>query len=416
MQKNILDEVYDQIKRHSKFDHEEQYDCNTLWAVGSYFLGYEDIRVFDNFPMLAFMSPEPDSGKTNALKVTSKLAFNATNPGSFTTAGILRKIDKSKGQIITICLDDLDTKCVHGKDNSDLVMLFNLGYERGALIHRCSQSSDGLIETPAYCPKAFSALSIARIPGATLTRTFIINMRPKTVDDEDILEEIDKVSLEALRKRLEAWAPTIVDQLKAIELPAEDIKFLINRKRQIFRPLLAISKIISKDWYERALNVAMFFTGQQTEKTLTHRILREAYRIFRTGNHADRIHGGTLLEALHELGIHSWLDQSQLASHLATYGIKPRQMKIGNINRNGYDWHSFLKPFATYITKEEEEEVEIEIGIRTKVEEVDKVDTFRKQLEADETDGAHSRLPSTMSTLSTLGTASFKDFARELNQ
>src|SRR6266446_10953674 len=97
-EQNILDKTYDQIKRHSKFDHEEQYYLNTLWVIGSYFLGYKDIRTFDHFPMLAFMSPEPDSGKTNALKVTSKLAFNATNPGSFTTAGILRKIDKSKGE------------------------------------------------------------------------------------------------------------------------------------------------------------------------------------------------------------------------------------------------------------------------------------------------------------------------------
>jgi hypothetical protein len=314
-QENILDQVYYQIKRHSKFDHEEQYDFNTLWAVGSYFLGYKDIGVFDHFPMLAFMSPEPDSGKTNALKVTSKLAFNATNPGSFTTAGILRKIDKSKGEIITICMDDLDTKFVHGKDNSDLVMLFNLGYERDSFINRCSQNGDGLIETPAYCPKAFSALSIAKIPGATLTRTFIINMRPKTADD-NILEDLDKLALETLQKHIGAWAPAAVDQLKAAEIPADDIKFLINRKRQILKPLLALARVTSDEWYQRALKACMFFTGQQTEKTLTHKILRGSYHVFRTGNHEDRIHSSMLLEALNELGIPNWLDQSQLANHL----------------------------------------------------------------------------------------------------
>lgn len=354
----ILDEVYGQIKRHSKFDHEEQYFLNTLWTVGSYFLGYSDIRTFDNFPMLAFMSPEPDSGKTNALKVTSRLAFNATNPGSFTTAGILRKIDKSDG-IITICLDDLDTKFVHGKDNSDLVMLFNLGYERDAFIYRCSQSNDTLIETPAYCPKAFSALSIARIPGATLTRTFIIYMRPKTIDDGDILDEMDKVALETLRQHIEAWAPTVVGKLKDIEIPTNDIEFLINRNRQVFKPLLAIAKATSEEWYQRALRAALFFTGQQTEKTLTHRILFGAYRIHKTGILDDKIHSSTLLEELHELGIPRWVDQSQLANHLLTYGIKPRQMKIANLNRNGYDWHSFRAPFATYITKKEMEEVEV---------------------------------------------------------
>src|SRR3974390_3328624 len=104
MHENILDDIYGQIKNHSIFDHEEQYDLNSLWDAGTYFLGYKHIRVFDNFPMLAFMSPELDSGKTTALKVTSRLAFNATPPGSFTTASILRKIDESD-KIITICID-----------------------------------------------------------------------------------------------------------------------------------------------------------------------------------------------------------------------------------------------------------------------------------------------------------------------
>jgi hypothetical protein len=373
---NILDEVCTQIKRHSKFDHEEQYDFNTLWAVGTYFVAYDDIRVFDHYPMLAFMSPEPDSGKTNALKVTSKLAFNATPPGSFTTASILRKIDRSD-KLITICLDDLDTKFTHGKDNSDLVMLFNLGYERGALITRCSQNTDGLIETPAYCPKAFSGLKIAKIPGPTMTRTFVINMRPKTEDDV-VLDGIDDASLEAVRKRIEEWAPTIVDQLKAVEIPADDISSIINRKRQLLKPLLALARVTSSEWYQRALNVARFFTEQQTEKTLTHKILFASYRVFREGEYPDRIHSHTLLEELYRLGIPEYVELSQLASHLSTYDIKPKQMKIKDQNRNGYEWRTFLKPFADYITNKEVEEVEIEIGIRAKVEEVDVVDAFRK--------------------------------------
>jgi hypothetical protein len=71
-----------------------------------------------------------------------------------------------------------------------------------------------------------------------------------------------------------------------------------------------------------------------------------------------------LLEALHELGIPSWLDQSHLANHLAGYDVKPRQMKINDLNRNGYDWDAFMKPFRMYVTKKETEEVEQEIGVR----------------------------------------------------
>jgi hypothetical protein len=197
---------------------------------------------------------------------------------------------------------------------------------------------------------------------------------------------------------------------------------------------LAVAKVISDEWYRKALKAARFFTeGQHTEKTLTHKILRGSYRVFRAGSHSDKLHGSTLLEALYELGIPSWVDQSQLANHLSTYGIKPRQIKINGLNRNGYDWHYFLKAFSTYITKEEEEEIEIEIGIRREVEVVDVVDgsgisateyrvnpdthhplpSTASTCSTNMNMETYSTLPSTLSTSST-GVSSLKDFARIL--
>jgi hypothetical protein len=359
----LLDNIYYQIKRHSKFEHEEQYDLNTLWDLGSYFLSYEGLRLFDHYPMLAFMSPEPDSGKTNALEVTSRLACNATPPSSLTTAGILRKIDLSP-EMITVCLDDLDTKFIKGEDNAALVMLLNLGYKRDSLVTRCSTYNEGLIETKAFCPKAFSGLKIAKIPAATITRTFIINMHPKT-DKDVILDDMDVEGLEKLRKKIVSEVPIIAEKLKDVEIPLDDIAFLINRKRQILKPLLGLAKVFSEDWYQRALKVAKFFADQQTEKTITHKILFGCYRIFRNGYqpdsyHPHRIHSHTLLDRLYQFGVEN-MDVSQLARHLETYGIRPRQMKIDGLNRNGYEWQAFFKTFSDYITDKEVEEVEAEL-------------------------------------------------------
>jgi hypothetical protein len=100
-------------------------------------------------------------------------------------------------------------------------------------------------------------------------------MRPKTDTDHEVLEEIDKAGLEETREHIEEWAPSVVEKLKYITPPEGDIRFLANRDKQIWKPLLAVAKVTSDAWYERALKAARFFTdGQETEKTLTHNILR----------------------------------------------------------------------------------------------------------------------------------------------
>jgi len=38
-------------------------------------------------------------------------------------------------------------------------------------------------------------------------------------------------------------------------------------------------------------------------------------------------------------------------------------MKINAINRHGYEWHTFLKSFRTYITPKEVEEIERDLGL-----------------------------------------------------
>jgi len=88
-----------------------------------------------------------------------------------------------------------------------------------------------------------------------------------------------------------------------------------------------------------------------------------AYRVFRGGLHPDRVHTADLLFDLRDNGIPKWIEANQLADCLSGYGIKPRQMKINNMNRNGYDWHAFLDSFGTYISNREIEEIEKELGL-----------------------------------------------------
>jgi Protein of unknown function (DUF3631) len=377
MQNNILDDIEYQIRRHSVFDRDEKYISNVLWSASSYFLKYQnDIKVFRAFPMLAFMSPEPDSGKSRSLKVTELLSCNSISAGKYTTASLLFRIDEEPDKILSIFLDEMDTIFAHGKDNSELIQLFNLGYEAGAVIVRLKRFGEGLRETPAYCPKAFAGLRIARIPGPTKTRTIIINMRPKT-DSEIVERYIDMEGLAELNKKLEIWShdPATLDRLRNVDL--KEASFLTNRNEQIWQPLLAIAKITSEEWYQRAIAAARYFTtGRQTGEDLTHKILLGTYRVFRSGKYLDKIHSMVLREELYDLGvIPKWVDQNHLADHLSSYDpeIVTRQIKIDGINRMGYEWHKFINTFNTYLTGKEIRDVEKELGL-IPVEAVDPVD------------------------------------------
>src|SRR5262249_40527776 len=137
-------------------------------------------------------------------------------------------------------------------------------------------------------------------------------------------------------------------------------------------------KATSEAWYQRALNVAKTFTvGQPAEKNLNHAILLATYKVFRSGDYADRIHTTSLLEELLQLGIPKWVDANHLSNYLSGYDptIKPRQMKIDGFNRNGYDWHTFMDSWNTYISDNERAEVDNELGLTPLADAVDMVDS-----------------------------------------
>jgi len=78
--------------------------AHTLWIVGSYFLEdkeHKDVRVFDNFPLLAFFSPDEDSGKTRALDVQRSCLQWPLMVGTYTASAMLTEIDERYPTLIT---------------------------------------------------------------------------------------------------------------------------------------------------------------------------------------------------------------------------------------------------------------------------------------------------------------------------
>jgi hypothetical protein len=88
-------------------------------------------------PRTAFLSPEPGSGKTRALKVAEPLVPDPVHAVNCTPAYLFREVGDPDGPP-TIRYDEIDT--VFGpkaKDNEDIRGLLNAGRRKGAVAGQC---------------------------------------------------------------------------------------------------------------------------------------------------------------------------------------------------------------------------------------------------------------------------------------
>ena len=129
--------------------------AHTLWIAHCHLMD-----AWDSTPRIAFLSPEPGSGKTRALEVSELLVPNPVEAVNVTPAYLFRKIGAADEESPTILYDEIDT--VFGpraKDNEEIRGLINAGHRRGAVAGRCVVRGTTVAteEIPAYC-----AVSVGR--------------------------------------------------------------------------------------------------------------------------------------------------------------------------------------------------------------------------------------------------------------
>ena len=159
-------------------------------------------------PRIAFLSPEPGSGKTRALEVSELLVPNPVEAVNVTPAYLFRKVGSEQGPP-TVLYDEIDT--VFGpkaKDNEEIRGLLNAGHRRGAVAGRCVVKGK-IVETEeisAYCAVALAGLG--GLPDTLLSRAVVVRMRRRSPDEtvEPYRRRIHEPEGRALRNRLSRWA------------------------------------------------------------------------------------------------------------------------------------------------------------------------------------------------------------------
>jgi len=123
----LLDAIAAFLARFVSYPSEHARYAHVLWIVHTWLM-----VCWDSTPRIAFLSPEPASGKSRALEVTEPLVPNPVHAVNETSAYLFRKVSEDSGPP-TVLYDEIDT--VFGpkaKDNEETRGMLNSGHRKGA--------------------------------------------------------------------------------------------------------------------------------------------------------------------------------------------------------------------------------------------------------------------------------------------
>jgi hypothetical protein len=342
----VLDDVYNYIGRFVAYPSEHAQTAHSLWILHAHLMD-----AWESTPRIAFLSAEPASGKTRALEVTEPLVPNPVSAVNVSPAYLFRKVGSEEG--VTILFDEIDT--VFGpkaKENEELRGLLNAGHRRGAVAGRCVVRGKEIVteEIPAYAAVALAGLGW--LPDTILSRSVIVRMRRRHQGEkvEQFRRRIHAPEGEKIRDRVAAWAAA--QQMDWPQLPPE----IQDRDADVWEPLIAVADAIGGDWPKRARAAAVSLVAESKERepSLGMRLLADLRAVFGT---EDQMTSKAILHALHAMEEAPWkdikgkpVDERGLAVRLRQYGVKSKQVRVGEVTLKGYRRAELADAWARYLS------------------------------------------------------------------
>lgn len=334
------------------FPTEETATAAALWVAHAHALG-----AFDSTPRLAFLSPEPGSGKSRALEVLATLVPRPIHAVNATTNALFRSL-KDDGPLPTVLYDEIDT--VFGPktaDQNDPTRAFiNAGHRRGADSIRCvGMGTNQVVEHfSSFCAMALAGLD--DLPDTIATRSIIVAMRKRAPHERvKPWRTRNEPQGHALRDALaDALAPHMDGLALAEPVMPEGVE---DRPADVWEPLLAIADAAGGEWPTLARAAASFLTlGRSTEPSRGVQLLTALHSIWQESGSPEYLATTDVLAALNNREEEPWpgmrggqgIDARGLASLLAKYGVRSKTVRIGDTTAKGYASEHLGDPWARY--------------------------------------------------------------------
>ncbi|MDT0307024.1 DUF3631 domain-containing protein [Streptomyces sp. DSM 44917] len=341
----LFNEVERFHRRFNAFPSEAAYVAVVLWDAHAHLLD-----CFDSTPRLAFLSPEPGSGKSRALEIVETLVPRPMVAVNASAAALFRAVSGTDGRP-TILFDEIDT--VFGPkagDNEELRGFLNAGHRRSGVTYRCvgDGGAQSVVAFPSYCAVAMAGLG--SLPDTILTRSVIIRMRRRAPNEkvQPYRQRVHEKEGNALRDRLARWAESVRKQVEGV-WPAMP-EGVTDRPADVWEPLLAVADAAGGDWPRRARAacVELVTAAKDDDKaSLGIRLLTDLRDTVFCG--ADRMPTAVILDMLNAMEDAPWGDMggkpltsrglSRMLSEYVTAAnrpIRPRGIRTASGTPKGY--------------------------------------------------------------------------------
>jgi hypothetical protein len=354
----LLNEVEAFHRRFNVFPHEAAYVAVVLWDAHAHLLD-----CFESTPRLAFLSPEPGSGKSRALEIVETLVPNPMAAVDASAAALFRAVAGVDGKRPTILFDEIDT--IFGPkagENEQLRGFINAGHRRNRPMFRCVGDGANQTVQAFHSYAAVAVAGLGYLPDTIRDRSVNIRMRRRARNEniEPYRTRIHEKEGFALRDRLATWAEQVSERVKNV-WPAMP-EGVTDRPADVWEPLLAIADAAGGDWPDRAREacVVLVAASKANDKgSLGVRLLTDLRDHVMVG--IDRLPTVAILDRLNALDDAPWadlhgrpLDNRRLSRMLAEYmtadtePITSRNIKTSGSVLKGYYAADLQDAWARY--------------------------------------------------------------------
>jgi hypothetical protein len=349
----MIKAVFNFLGRFVSYPSEHAHVAHALWCVHTHLM-----PAWESTPRIAFLSPEPASGKSRALEATEPLVPRPMEAVNMSPSALFRSIGSEDG-LPTILFDEIDTIFgAKAKEHEELRGLLNAGHRRGAKTYR-SVVRGKVIGVEAI--EAYSAVALAGLgflPDTLLSRSIVIRMRRRHAEEyvEPFRRRLHHPVGDAIRYKIETWAASATEQIAWPDLPLE----IQDRNADVWEPLIAIADAIGGDWpaRARAAAVALVSDVSELEPSLGVRLLSDLKTVF--GNQ-KRMTSKSIIASLISLEEAPWhdlrgkpIDERGLAHRLKAYGIRSISIRLGETTGKGYRAADFYDAWKRYLPSRSE--------------------------------------------------------------
>jgi len=203
--------------------------------------------------------------------------------------------------------------------------------------------------------RAVALAGLGWLPDTILSRSIIVRMRRRHAGErvEQYRHRVNSREGHQLRDTLAAWAAGVTDALANArpDMPSG----VEDRAADCWEPLLAIADAIGGEWPKRAraAAVSLVSDAKEVEPSLGIKLLADLQTVF---GDAGLMSTAAILKALHELTESPWndlkgkpLNDRGLALRLRQYGVKSKQIRVGDITLKGYDRADLFDVWKRYL-------------------------------------------------------------------